>query len=114
MMIWHSQKMTLGWPENFIKIIEMAEMVNVIKDTVDIYWFFKSWHETAQQHPLFNASSFIETNREVPALVFEKCRKFLIQNPEPSGSENVRILGGRPRWWSGLQLTDTLLIPLTY
>ena len=31
----------------------MVEMVNLIKDTVDIYWFCKSRHETAQEHPLF-------------------------------------------------------------
>ena len=46
-------KMTLGWPENFIKMTEMAEMVYVIKDTIDIYCFCKSWHETAQEDLLF-------------------------------------------------------------
>ena len=112
--------MTLGWPENFIKMIEMAEMVNVIKDTVDIYCFYKSWHETAQEHLLFKLPP-VSLNWEVPALVFKTVEISLIQNHEPLGSENVQILGGRLGWWSGLELTDTLsssgnnrLIPLTY
>ena len=45
----------------------MAEMVNVIKDTVDIYWFCKSWHETAQEHPLF----------KLPPVSMKQIEKFL-------------------------------------
>ena len=30
------------------------------------------------------------------------------RKPNPRGNKNVRILGGRPGGWSGLELTDTL------
>ena len=47
-------------------------MVNVIKDTVDILL----WN--SMKTPAFQAaSSFYETNREVPAFFFQNCRKFL-------------------------------------
>ena len=52
----------------------------------------------------------------MPPVSFEKLLHFsfksvensLIQNPEPLGSENVRIPGVRPGGWSGLELIDTL------
>ena len=45
----------------------MAEMVNVIKDTVGIYCFCKSWHETAQEHLLF----------KLPPVSLKQIKKFL-------------------------------------
>ena len=108
--------MTLVWPENFVKMTEMAEMaemvVYVVKDTVDITVFAKVDIKQHRNTCFSSCPQFLWTNREVPPLAFENCRKFLwfkIQTPPPPpGSENVRILGGRPGWWSGLELTDTL------
>ena len=83
-------------------------MVYVIKDTVDIYCFCKNWYKTAQEHLLFQAaSSFLETNREIPTVFFQNSKKFLEFNtptprakkvgrkPDPPGSENERIPVGR-------------------
>ena len=76
-----------------------------------------------KQHkrPAFQAaSSFFETNREIPACFFQNCRKFLefktstpgqrkLSKNRTPGSKNVRISGGRQGGWSGLELTDTLI-----
>ena len=71
-------------------------MVNVAKDTVGIYCFCKSLHETAQEHLLFKLPPVSLKQIEKFLLLSLKTVETLIQNPEPPGSENVRILRGRP------------------
>ena len=54
-------------------------MVYVIKDIVEIYWFCKKmmWNSTGTL-AFQAASSFFETNLEIPAFFFQNCRKFLV------------------------------------
>ena len=100
----------------------MAEMANVIKDTIDMYCFCKSWHETAQEHLIFKLPPVsLKQIEKLLHLSLKTVENFSDSKSRTPGSENVRILGGRPGWWSGLELTDTLsssgnnrLIPLTY
>ena len=85
----------------------MAEMVNVIKDTVDIYCFLQKLTWNSTRTPSFRAvSSFFETNREGPALVFENCRKFLwfkIPNPQAVRTcESSGVVRGDGQAWNWL------------
>ena len=97
-------------------------MVYVIKYTVDIYCLCKNLSETAQEHLLFKLPPV--SLKQIEKFL-QYCRKFLLfkipdsrakkvgRKPTPSGSENVRIPGGRPEGvggWSGLELTDTLIV----
>ena len=53
------------------------KMVDVVKNTIDIYCFAKI-DMKQRQTPAFQAASvFFETNREIPAFFFQNFRKFL-------------------------------------
>ena len=49
-------------------------MVYVIKDTVDIYCFYKNYARTPGLQAAFG---LFETNRKVPTFFFQNPRKFL-------------------------------------
>ena len=104
-------------------------MVSVDTDTVDIYCFHKNRHETVQEHLPFRlpmvslkqietflhfsfktGRKFFNSKPRTPGKEsYAKPRaKKVMRNPEPPGSENVRISGvTRGGGCSGLELTDT-------
>ena len=55
---------------------------------------------------LKTAGNFSDSKPRLPG------QRKLGENPTPPGSENMRISGGRPGGWSGLELTDTLSLVL--
>ena len=111
-------KITLWWPEHFIKMTEMAE--NVIKRYSKHLLFYKNWHETAREHlSAFQTAPFV-LNKSTSFCIFNKALgRFFNSKPLPPGNESlaktrppgqwkVRIPGGRLWGWSGLELTDAL------
>ena len=100
-------KMTLGWPENFIKMIEMAENGQCYQRYGRHLLVLQKLTWNSTRTPAFQAaSSFFETNREVPALVFENCRKFLwfkIPNPQAVRTcESSGVVRGDGQTWNWL------------
>ena len=69
-------------------------MVYLIKDTVDIYCFWKNCHENAQVHLLFKLPPiFLKQIEKFPQFSFKTVENFSNSEPRPPGQ---RKLGETP------------------
>ena len=97
-------------------------MVYVIKGTVNIYCFCKNRYETAKEHLLFKLPPVSLKQIEKLHFSFKTVEHFSNSKPRPPGQrklgENPALRAVRtcesprvaPGGWSGLELTDTLVI----
>ena len=98
-------------------------MVYVIKGTVTIYCFCKNRYETAQEHLLFKLPPVsLKQIEKFLHFSFKTVEHFSNSKPRPPGQrklgENPALRAVRtcesprvaPGGWSGLELTDTLVI----
>ena len=113
--------MTLGWPESFIEMTVNGLCYQRYSRHLLLLQKL-TWNST--RTPAFQAASgFFETNREVPTFFFQNCRKFLQlktptlrakkvgRKPDPRVAGTCKSPGvAREGGWSGLELTDTLML----